>query len=244
MINIKALNATLSSGEVILDEISFKLPKGAKLAIIGANGSGKSTLMQAMLGMIPVRYESYQLGQEDFTALTPVARAKMISYIGQQIVPENEITAWEWCELSRYPHGSSRAENQQIITAMLEKMNALHFAPRRLSSLSGGERQRIYMAGALTQETPMIFLDEVSAALDPKYREAMHQTIGALSDKTVVAITHDLNALHFYSHILALKAGKIVAFGPRETVLTQSLLQTVFDYEFTEVWHEGHARYF
>lgn len=244
MINVEALTATLSDGKEILKDISFSLPESSKLAIIGPNGSGKSTLMQALLGMIPASFNRYDIAGNDFTNLSIKERAKLMSYISQQQMPEGSTTTWEWCELSRYPHGTSKAENNRIIEEALIAVDALPFATRALASLSGGERQRVYMAGAIAQESTMIFLDEVNAALDPKHRDALNQLIAGQVNKTILSITHDINALDCYTHLLALKAGKVVAFGKRDEVMAQALLADLFEYQFREVIHQGQARYF
>lgn len=243
-IKLRDMTAMLSNGDILLNGISFALPKGAKLAVIGANGSGKSTLMRALLGMVPCRYEQYQLFGQDFRNIALKERAKLISYIGQDVHPEAGTTVWEWCELSRFPYQTSKANNDEIIATALEQCDALAFADRKLEDLSGGERQRVYLAGALAQETPIIFLDEVNSALDPKYREEMNQLVLSLAEKTVISITHDMNALEYFSHVLALKAGNVIAFGEKDQVLNREILTTIFEYDFTEIWHDNRARYF
>lgn len=244
MIEVEKLSATLTNGKEILKEISFKLPQGAKLAIMGANGSGKSTLLRSLLGIIPAAFDRYEIAGHSFSKLSLSARAHLMSYIAQQQMPEGEITVWEWCELGRYVQQTSEPENKRIIEKSLQLTGALAFAPRLLSSLSGGERQRVYMAGAIAQETPIIMLDEVNAALDPKYREIMNQLIASLYDKTVISITHDLNTLDCYTHLLALKEGRLLAFGEISAVLNKSLLDDLFEYQFQELLHGDRARYF
>lgn len=254
MLKAEALTAMLSTGETILSDISFSLPKGAKMAIIGPNGAGKSTLLKALISAIPADYRTLEINGYRFEQLSLRERALQMSYIAQQQQVDEEITAWEWCELGRYPHSLSRistsnsrlagGSDYQIIKSSLQRCDALQFAGRKLSTLSGGERQRIYMAGALAQETPLILLDEVSAALDPKHRETINQLIALDSEKTILSITHDLNMLDAYSHLLALKAGRVVAFGLREEILSKSLLHALFDYAFEEVIYEEKRRYF
>ncbi len=244
MIDVKGLTATLSTGENILTDISFILPKGAKLAIIGANGSGKSTLLKSLLGLIPSYFDHYLIDENSFLHIPLSKRAKLISYISQQQLPTGEITVWEWCELGRYTHHVSQQKNAQIIEKALGMTSTLSLAPRMLSSLSGGERQRVHMAGAIAQETPIVMLDEVNAALDPKHRDEMNRLIAALPEKTVISITHDINMLDCYTHLLALKAGKMVAFGEISSILNPTLLEDLFEYQFQELWHSGRARYF
>lgn len=244
MIEVERLSATLTNGQEILKEISFKLPQGAKLAIVGANGSGKSTLLRSLLGIIPATFDRYEIAGNSFSRLSLSARASLMSYIAQQQMPEGEITVWEWCELGRYAQQTSVPENKRIIEKSLRLTGALAFAPRLLSSLSGGERQRVYMAGAMAQETPIIMLDEINAALDPKHREIMNQLIASLDDKTVISITHDLNTLDCYTHLLALKDGQLMAFGEISAVLNKSLLDDLFEYQFQELLYGDRARYF
>lgn len=244
ILTLSKMSAMLSNGEKLLKEISFELPKGAKLAVIGANGSGKSTLMQGLLGMIPTSFEQYEISGAPFSKIALKERARLLGYIGQQQVPEAETTVWEWCELSRFPHTTSKAEDEEIIMEALTRCNALSFATKRLTSLSGGERQRVYLAGVLAQETPILVLDEVNAAMDPKYREEMEALLHSLSDKTIVSVTHDMNSLHHYTHLLALKSGRRMAFGETKELLAAPLLSELFDYPFTEVWHDDRARYF
>ncbi len=244
MLRVEALTAMLSTGEKILSDITFSLPKGAKMAIIGPNGAGKSTLLKALISAIPARYTHLEINGSPIEQLSLRERALQVSYIAQQQQIEEEITAWEWCELSRYPHALTGGDHQKIIERALLRCDALQFAGRKLATLSGGERQRVYMAGALAQETPIILLDEVSAALDPKHRDTMNQLIALDADKTILSITHDLNMLDLYTHILALKTGRVLAFGAREDILSRSLLKSLFDYDFQEVIHDEKRRYF
>lgn len=243
-LEVENLQVVLSTGQAVLQIPALSIPKGARVAIIGANGSGKSTLLRALAGLIPAGFDRYQLNHQSFESMILLQRARFLSYIGQQQQPAEGTTAWEWCLLSRYPYATSALENRQIIEQALLMSGALEFAERTLESLSGGERQRVYMAGALAQETPVIFLDEVNAALDPKYREALNQLLAQLTDKTILSITHDLNGLMQYTHILALKGGKLVAFGERSSTLNQALLSHLFDYAFTAIDHDGVTRYF
>lgn len=231
----------------LLKEITFTLPQGARLAIIGPNGAGKSTLLKALLGLCPAEFTTCSLLGSPLRELTLLERAKKSSYIAQQSEIAQWTTVYEWCEFSRYAmeqSGMESLEGKEAIEDALKAVNAWQFRHRELCSLSGGERQRALFAGALAQETPLIFLDEPSAAFDPKVKQEFYRWLSDFKQKTFLVVTHDFQQLaQNYTHILGLKAGKIAFFGKTQEVLKIENLNALFEVEFQQ-FKEGDAEFF
>ncbi|MNI61015.1 putative siderophore transport system ATP-binding protein YusV [compost metagenome] len=103
---------------------------------------------------------------------------------------------------------------------------------KRLAELSGGERQRVWLALALAQRTPVLFLDEPTTYLDIFYQYEMLDLIRRLGREhglTVVMVLHDMNqAIHYSDHLIAMKSGQVVLEGPPEEVITADTVKAVY----------------
>jgi iron complex transport system ATP-binding protein len=132
-----------------------------------------------------------------------------------------------------------RRQDGEAVARALLATGMIPFADRDVDQLSGGERQRAWIALALAQETPTLFLDEPTTFLDIGYQlEVLHlvRRLNSEQGMTVVMVLHDLNhAAAYADRIVCLKNGAIVADGDAETVLTTSLLRDVFRVEATVV---------
>jgi iron complex transport system ATP-binding protein len=162
-------------------------------------------------------------------------RARSIAYL-----PQGGGVAWPLpvasvVALGRLPHGEkpdslSEAGRKAVATA-LQSVGLQGFAQRPATALSGGERGRVLLARALATQAPVLLVDEPVAALDPRHQLVVLDVLKqrAQAGATVVAIMHDLTlAARFADIIVLLHQGKIEAFGPPETVLTEARLAAIF----------------
>ena len=202
----------------ILEEISFSLPPGSALGIIGPSGSGKSTLVRAMLGIWPniegkVLYDGMSIRDQDRVAL-----GAELGYLPQDVELFNGTIADNIARFGEVDPGKVVAACQQ---AGVHEM-ILRF-PKGYDTeigdggrfLSGGQRQRIGLARALYGTPRLVVLDEPNANLDDAGDRALLQAIMKLKQQgvTVVLITHRLPVMSAMDFVLVLENGKIKRFG-------------------------------
>ena len=155
--------------------------------------------------------------------------------VRQQTALGVDFTVREVVALGRTPHvawtGRLGARDRAAVDAALAATDLAAFADRSARRLSGGEQQRVQLAQALAQDTPALLLDEPTAHLDVRHQIDLLGRVRALADggRTVVAALHDLErAAAFAGRMLVLSRGRLVADGPPEAVLTETLLADVF----------------
>jgi iron complex transport system ATP-binding protein len=136
----------------------------------------------------------------------------------------------------RFPHQRvlrqwSRRDDDAVSEAM-RRTRVSELSGRLVDELSGGQRQRVWVAMVLAQQTPLVLLDEPTTYLDIAYQVELLDLFAMLNreqNRTVVAVLHDLNhACRYADHIIAMKAGKIVAQGNPGSVITEQLVEDVY----------------
>lgn len=224
-----------------LNNLSLEVESGSRVAIVGPNGAGKSTTLQAILQLIPAKFDDITYFGQSIYQLSRKEMAKLAAYV-PQTHPVLTISVWDWCVYSRAPYQKLgfflTPQEYDTIHKILEVTQLLHYKNTPLSHLSGGEKQRAFIAGALCQETPMIFLDEPTNFLDPKQAHDLLNLIYNISiemNKTIISVTHDINEVtHYFTHCLALKNGEQLFYGLTEDVIHSDNLFSLYNYRFTE----------
>jgi ATP-binding cassette subfamily C protein len=215
------------SREAILRGVSFTLPVGEALCIVGPSGAGKTTLARVMVGIWPVvngavRLDGYDLSQWDAQEL-----GQYIGYLPQDVELFSGTVAQN---ISRFQDdvnpedviaASELAGCHEIIQHMAEGYNTQ--IGEGGQALSGGQRQRVALARALYGNPSLVVLDEPNSNLDSSGEEALTAAIQELKSRgtTVVLITHKLNILAIADKVLVMAAGVAQAFGPRDEILSQ-----------------------
>lgn len=229
---IELKNLTFSYDETekpSVDNLSLKINKGEKIAIVGVNGAGKSTLVKLICGLfIPNegrilingidsrlfnRDEYYRLFSTLFQdcALLPATVAKNIA-----LCEENKIDRKRLSECMRLAGILDKVESlpQKENTLLVREVHEGAVA------FSGGELQRLLLARALYKDAPIIILDEPTAALDPIAENDMYLKYSELTkDKTAIYISHRLSSTRFCDRIILLDDAKIVETGTHEELL-------------------------
>jgi manganese transport system ATP-binding protein len=227
----QASKLVLSRGSVTaLTESDFTIPAGRITAIIGPNGGGKSTLLHAIAGLLPIKEGTLSVFDQ------PVVGVRDdVSYVLQYTtVPAGTpITVAEAVAMGRYPRqGMLRrpsVDDRAKVAAAMERLGVTELARRQLTELSGGQRQRVYVAQGIAQDHRLLLLDEPLTGLDITSMQTIDSIIHEEPEHgcTVVLTTHDLDEARAADHVL-LTAGKVVACGPPEHVLTPENLTAAY----------------
>lgn len=216
----------------ILHDVSFEAAHGRFLGVIGPNGSGKSTLLKCIYRLItPDAGEIYLDGVAQ-SQIPLKESAKKIAVVSQINDLNFDFTALELVLLGRSPYKglfeSDTAEDYAIAREALTEIGLLHKENSLLSQMSGGEKQRLILARALAQRTETYILDEPTNHLDIRHQLDL-LAIMKRRQVTVLAALHDLNLASLYcDDILAMKDGRVAAFGPAQEVLTEEMIETLY----------------
>jgi ATP-binding cassette subfamily C protein LapB len=210
--------------ESVLDDMSFKIKPGEKVALIGKVGSGKSTLQKLILGLYQPTEGAVLLDGIDMRQLDPADVRRNLGYASQDInlfygtLRENII------------FGMPHAQDEAILAAA-ETAGMVDFIQRhpqgfdlqvgeRGELLSGGQRQSVGIARAVLNNAPILLLDEPTSAMDFSTEAQVTQNMQAFAEgKTVVLVTHRTSMLAFVDRVIVVDQGKIVADGPRERIM-------------------------
>jgi iron complex transport system ATP-binding protein len=222
-------------GRRLLGPIDLAFNAGQLTVVAGPNGAGKSTLLRLAAGLLrPARGEVLAGGQL-VRRLGAMERARRMSYL-----PQNGDVAWPLsvssvAMLGRIPHGGSeeapRPADEAAVVRALASVSLLTLRERPVTELSGGERARALLARVLAGDAPILLCDEPLAALDPAHQLLVADVLASEARRgaCVVAVMHDLQtAARVADRIVVLDAGRVVADGPAESVLTPTLLAEVF----------------
>ncbi|WP_139976615.1 ABC transporter ATP-binding protein [Ochrobactrum sp. CGA5] len=218
--------------KTIVDGVSLVAKPGEMLGVLGPNGSGKTSLLRLLAGLKRPLKGEILLDGEDIRGLRRKAIAQRVAFVEQHATTNANLRVIDVVRLGRFPHrsmfsGWSIADD----AAVNEALDRTEMTVKRndsWQSLSGGEKQRTHLARALAQAPKELILDEPTNHLDVHHQISLLRLVSDLSVACIIAL-HDLNhAAMFCDRLLIMQAGKLVASGKPDEVLTQDLLRDVF----------------
>ena len=216
---------------LILDDVSFQVPHGARVAIVGPNGAGKSTLFKVLVGLLPARR-----GEVLIHGLPLGAHQDCVAYVPQRndIDWRFPVTVSDVVMMGRYGHlGWTRRPtklDREIVLHSLAQLRIADLAKRSIGELSGGQQQRVFLARALAQEPHILLMDEPFTGVDAATQEATLALLDDLNTQevTMMISTHDLNlAAARFKQVLLLNH-RMVAYGAVDEVFTPQALGQAF----------------
>ncbi len=214
MLDVQHMNVRYGAIEAVRD-VSFNVPKGATIAMIGANGAGKSSIMKCLSGLIPL-----YSGSILFQGRPSSRRAAAIARGGISQVPEGRhvfpsLTVLENLKLGGF--WQPRDRQRQRCDTMFELFPRLGERQQQLAGLlSGGEQQMLAMARALMADPALLLLDEPSMGLAPAIVDELYRVIARLkaAGTTILLVEQDVRrALRAADHVYVLELGRIKAQG-------------------------------
>ena len=220
-------------GRAILKNVSLQVFPGEVLALVGPNGAGKSSLLSVMSGDVQATTGRALLQGRDVSKYRVDEAARQRSVLMQSNEVSFPFTVAEIVEMGRAPWArtTSLADDNKAIAQALEKADVEHLVERRFNQLSGGERARVSLARVLAQRTPVVLLDEPTAALDLKHQESVMKTVREIAGqgRAVVVVVHDLSVAAGYADRVAMVVeGKIAAVGSPREVITAKRVSEVY----------------
>ncbi|MGJ4844217.1 ABC transporter ATP-binding protein [Leifsonia sp. Le1] len=235
--HLAARELTLSyDGRVVVDGLDLEVPPGTVTAIVGPNACGKSTLLRGLSRLLAPASGAVLLDGTDIHSLPTKQVATMLGLLPQTPTAPDGITVADLVGRGRYPHqGWFRrwtAEDDEAVASAMVSTGVADLATRAIDELSGGQRQRVWIAMALAQQTDILLLDEPTTFLDISHQiEVLDLLLDLNAERgtTVVMVLHDLNlAARYADHLIAMRAGAIVAAGTPAEVVTAELVREVF----------------
>ena len=237
---LAAEHVTLGYGAApVVSDLSTQVPDGRVSVIVGANACGKSTLLRGMARLLRPASGTVLLDGQAIATLPSRQVARTLGLLPQNPVTPEGVGVVDLVGRGRHPHqGAFRRwsrEDEEVVARALELTDTLELADRLVDELSGGQRQRVWIAMALAQQTDLLLLDEPTTYLDVAHQVEVLDLLHDLNEAhgtTVVMVLHDLNlAARYADHLVAMRAGRIVAEGPPREVITEDCVREVFGME-------------
>jgi ABC-type Mn2+/Zn2+ transport system ATPase subunit len=221
LVDVDGLAAAYGA-QAVLENVSFELRAGERIAVLGPNGGGKSTLFRVLLGLLPPAAGSVRV--EGHCGFVPQTERSRLDY------PVTALDVALMGTLIRVPWWRllGRSERARARRA-LERVGLGGFEQCSFGALSGGQRQRVLVARALVQEAPVLLLDEPFIGVDRPSERLLERLIGKLAadGRGILISTHDIDQARACDRVLCLNRRQ-VALGPPATTLTKAVLEATY----------------
>lgn len=240
---LRTLNLTVEiGGRTICRDFSLAIERGSRWAVLGINGAGKTTLLSTLAGLREPAAGVITLNNKALQDYGPRQRAQQIGLMVQDDHDEAETTVLDVALLGRLPYLSwwqaETAADEAIAMRALDAVGLKGMETRRSATLSGGERRRLAIAALVTQQVPLLLLDEPNSHLDLHQQIALLDLLCDLPERTLVMSLHDVNlAARYCTHALLLFGSDGAACGgPLEQMLDPAVLTKL--YRHSVIAHE------
>jgi ATP-binding cassette, subfamily B, heavy metal transporter len=226
-IEFENVNFSYNSDREILKNVSFKVPAGKTLAVVGPSGSGKSTLARLLFRFYDVTSGAIRIGNIDLREVTQKSVRQAIGIVPQDTVLFNDTIGYN------IKYGRPEATEDEIknaaklaqIDSFIEtlKINYNTSVGERGLKLSGGEKQRVAIARTILKNPQILLFDEATSALDSQTEKDIQASLREVSkNRTTLVIAHRLSTIVDADEILVLKAGQIIERGTHSALLEKA----------------------
>ena len=227
ILKVEGLSVSYGDSPAIIEDLSFSLKKGERLAIVGKNGAGKSTLAKALCGFVPSQGKLTYKGQ-DISQDSIAERSERIGFVLQnpnQMISQTMI--FDEVALGLRLRGIEETEVEERVHEVLKTCGLYSFRKWPISALSFGQKKRVTIASILVLKPEIIILDEPTAGQDYKTYTDIMNFLDSLQKQghTIVMITHDMQLmLEYGDRCLVVVEGKVIADDNPVTILNQKYL--------------------
>ena len=223
-VRFEAVDFSYEPKRQILSELSFEIPAGKTVAVVGHSGSGKSTLARLLYRFYDVSAGTVRLNDQDIRTLTQASLRTAMAIVPQDTVLFNDTIYYN------IQYGRPEARREEVIAAAeaAQLGEFIHLLPKGFDTrvgerglkLSGGEKQRVAIARALLKNPPLLIFDEATSSLDSKTEKAIQASIeDAARGRTTLVIAHRLSTIMNADMILVMEGGRIVERGTHTALL-------------------------
>jgi iron complex transport system ATP-binding protein len=233
---------------VVQRNLMLSAQDGQLICLIGTNGCGKSTLLRTLAGLQKPLQGTIHVQGNSLSKLSAARRSHLLSLVLADAIYEENMTVCDLVAMGRFPHtnwvGLLTENDKQAIAAAIEQVNLAAKENCYLSEISDGEKQRAIIAKALTQDTPLVLLDEPTAHLDLPNRIGIMLLLRKLSvntRKTFILSTHELDlAMQMADSIWLMTPFGVEVGMPEDLMLTQKFQQAFGNESFHFDEKDGH----
>jgi ATP-binding cassette subfamily B protein len=207
----------------VFDKFSLRIQPGQRVGLVGQSGGGKSSLFVLLQRFYDVQNGDITIDGQDISRVTQQSLREAIS-----VVPQ-DISLFHRSIMENIRYGRPNATDDEVLRAAIAaRCDFVETLPEGLATMvgdrgvkfSGGQRQRIAIARAFLKDSPILLLDEATAALDSESEEAIREALSRLMrGRTVIAIAHRLATLRNFDRVVMLKSGKIIEDGPPDRLM-------------------------
>lgn len=232
--------SVVRGANTLLDDITWEVEEGQRWVVLGPNGAGKTTLLQLAAGRIhPTTGVAGVLGEVlgavDVFELRPrigLSSAAMADRLPADELVRDVVVTASYGIVGRWRESYDALDHERA-ASLLDSLGVGHLSERTFGTLSEGERKRVQIARALMTDPELMLLDEPGAGLDLGGREDLVARLAALAADieapALVLVTHHVEEIPpFFTDVLLMREGRIVAAGPVELVLTAANLSATF----------------
>ncbi|OGO09763.1 MAG: hypothetical protein A3K46_02420 [Chloroflexi bacterium RBG_13_60_9] len=217
--------------DLALEDVSFHIPQGVRVAVVGPNGAGKSTLFKVMARLMPLRK-----GEILIHDLPLGHHLDCLAYVPQrdEINWRFPATVKDVVLMGRYGKkgwlGKLNKNDIDVATRSMEDMGILPIRDLPISDLSGGQQQRVFLARALAQEPHILLMDEPFNGVDQTTQEKVFEIMDHLRRMCVTALvaTHDLTQASTKFDLVILLNRKLIAIGPPSQIMRKDIIRQAF----------------
>jgi iron complex transport system ATP-binding protein len=220
----------------ILKEVDFSVRAGGMNTILGPNGSGKTTLFRCITGLWKQQRGEILFENKDISRISHAERAKIFAVVPQEHEPPFPYSVLDVVLMGRVSHvglfASPTSDDYEIAEKAIQTVGISHLRDRAYTKISGGERQLVLIARALSQEAPILLLDEPTSHLDFRNQVVVLKKVREITrekGRTVLMTLHDPNlAMLFSDNVVVLNGGSVICTGSPDEVITEDTMKKVY----------------
>jgi manganese/iron transport system ATP-binding protein len=234
-IRFSSVTVCYNGGQPALEEISFQLARGERVAIVGPNGAGKSTLLKVVAGILNPSagiVEVYGHTAEGHICVGYVPQRTQVDW-SFPVTVADVVMMGRVARMGLFRH--PRREDWRLVHESLAQVGMTDMANRQIGELSGGQQQRVFIARSLAQEAELLLMDEPLTGLDVPSQDAIFGILDLLRARgmTVLVSTHDLHLAAERFDRLMLLRGRLLGYGTAAEVLTPANLRLAYGTHMT-----------
>ena len=228
---------------ILLEELNLTIDSGKLIGLIGQNGVGKSTLLRTLSGFQPTLNGTIEISGQNIQEYSPIERAKLFSVVLTEKPSNQNLDVLELVSFGRHPYsgwlGKLTKDDIQAIEQALEHCQIHHLLKKKFYELSDGQKQKVMIARALTQDTPLILLDEPTSHLDLRNKVDVLEVLKSITiaGKSCLITTHEISlAIKVCDEFWGMDFDKPIEIGNPKKMLESGKVEKILHLSKGVIW--------